>query len=51
MADFRVACWHPPQRDFTKTGKRTKRGMLADGYNSAKRYVINNFEVGSSSNE
>lgn len=29
--------------DFTRTGKRTKRGVLADGLNSAKRYVINNF--------
>lgn len=29
--------------DFTRTGKRTRRGMLADGLNSAKRYVINNF--------
>jgi hypothetical protein len=29
--------------DYTRTGKRTKTGMVADGLNSAKRYVINNF--------
>ena len=29
--------------DFTRTGKRTKAGMVSDGLNSAKRYVINNF--------
>jgi len=29
--------------DFTRTGKRTKRGVLADGLNSARRYIINNF--------
>jgi phosphatidylinositol 4-phosphatase len=28
--------------DFTRTGKRTKRGVLTDGINSAKRYFINN---------
>jgi hypothetical protein len=29
--------------DFTRTGRRTKVGMVSDGLNSAKRYVINNF--------
>ena len=29
--------------DFTRTGKRTKRGAIDDGINSLKRYYINNF--------
>jgi len=29
--------------DFTKTGKRTKKGALNDGVNSLTRYVKNNF--------
>jgi len=29
--------------DFTKTGKRTLRGMFNDGVNSCMRYYINNF--------
>eukprot|EP00521_Asterionellopsis_glacialis_P016235 CAMPEP_0195297088 /NCGR_PEP_ID=MMETSP0707-20130614/20798_1 /TAXON_ID=33640 /ORGANISM="Asterionellopsis glacialis, Strain CCMP134" /LENGTH=997 /DNA_ID=CAMNT_0040358789 /DNA_START=190 /DNA_END=3183 /DNA_ORIENTATION=+ len=29
--------------DFTRTGKRTKRGALDDGMNSLQRYYINNF--------
>jgi len=29
--------------DFTRTGKRTKEGLLQDGYNSVLRYVKNNF--------
>jgi hypothetical protein len=29
--------------DFTRTGKRTKEGLLQDGYNSVLRYVRNNF--------
>jgi len=29
--------------DFTRTGRRTKVGMVSDGLNSAKRYMINNF--------
>jgi len=29
--------------DFTRTGKRTKRGMLDDGVNSVTRYYLNNF--------
>ncbi|KAG8817964.1 hypothetical protein FRC17_011020 [Serendipita sp. 399] len=29
--------------DFTRTGKRTKRGNLQDGLNSAIRYVKNNY--------
>jgi len=32
--------------DFTRTGKRTKWGMLKDGYNSAIRYYKNNFTDG-----
>ena len=32
--------------DFTRTGKRTFRGMLRDGYNSAVRYWKNNFQDG-----
>jgi hypothetical protein len=32
--------------DFTRTGKRTLRGLLADGANSAARYVLNNFADG-----
>ena len=32
--------------DFTRTGKRTKFGMLKDGYNSAIRYYKNNFTDG-----
>jgi len=29
--------------DFTRTGKRTKRGALDDGINSLQRYYLNNF--------
>ncbi|KAF2361297.1 SAC domain [Trinorchestia longiramus] len=29
--------------DFTRTGKRTKKGLLKDGFNSAVRYIKNNF--------
>lgn len=29
--------------DFTRTGKRTKEGLLQDGINSVMRYVKNNF--------
>nr|VWP01399.1 1,3-beta-glucanosyltransferase (EC [Ganoderma boninense] len=29
--------------DFTRTGKRTRQGLLEDGWNSAVRYLKNNF--------
>lgn len=32
--------------DFTRTGKRTFRGLIADGVNSITRYVLNNFADG-----
>lgn len=32
--------------DFTRTGKRTKLGLLMDGVNSCIRYVKNNFMDG-----
>ncbi|DAZ92741.1 TPA: hypothetical protein N0F65_012307 [Lagenidium giganteum] len=32
--------------DFTRTGKRTKKGALMDGYNSCVRYIKNNFMDG-----
>lgn len=32
--------------DFTRTGKRTMRGALQDGYNSVMRYYLNNFRDG-----
>ncbi|KAG5454965.1 Phosphatidylinositide phosphatase SAC1, variant 2 [Clonorchis sinensis] len=32
--------------DFTRTGKRTLRGMLMDGYHSLLRYYMNNFTDG-----
>ncbi|RYG65736.1 hypothetical protein EON64_11310, partial [archaeon] len=32
--------------DFTKTGKRTIKGMVQDGMNSCMRYYINNFTDG-----
>jgi hypothetical protein len=32
--------------DFTKTGKRTIKGMINDGINSCMRYYINNFTDG-----
>lgn len=32
--------------DFTRTGKRTIAGALADGVNSVKRYVLNNLADG-----
>jgi phosphatidylinositol 4-phosphatase len=32
--------------DFTRTGKRTKAGLLRDGINSAVRYYKNNFADG-----
>lgn len=32
--------------DFTRTGKRTKAGLLQDGYRSLMRYYKNNFADG-----
>ncbi|XP_073962782.1 phosphatidylinositol-3-phosphatase SAC1 [Choristoneura fumiferana] len=32
--------------DFTRTGKRTRLGLLRDGYNSITRYFKNNFSDG-----
>ena len=32
--------------DFTRTGRRTKMGLLADGMNSLMRYYLNNFTDG-----
>lgn len=32
--------------DFTRTGKRTRIGILRDGYNSLMRYYKNNFTDG-----
>lgn len=32
--------------DFTRTGKRTFKGLLRDGLNSLTRYVKNNFSDG-----
>ena len=32
--------------DFTRTGKRTRKGALLDGYNSCMRYIKNNFMDG-----
>jgi len=32
--------------DFTRTGKRTYQGLMMDGYNSALRYYLNNFQDG-----
>ena len=32
--------------DFTRTGTRTKKGALLDGYNSCMRYITNNFMDG-----
>ena len=29
--------------DFTRTGKRTRKGALDDGFNSVQRYYLNNF--------
>ena len=29
--------------DFTRTGKRTKVGLLEDGYKSVMRYLKNNY--------
>ena len=29
--------------DFTRTGKRSRDGMMQDGYNSIMRYLKNNF--------
>lgn len=29
--------------DYTRTGKRTKEGLLQDGYNSVLRYIKNNY--------
>lgn len=31
------------KRDFTRTGKRTKRGAIDDGINTSTRFYINNF--------
>jgi len=36
--------------DFTRTGKRTKKGALEDGKNSLTRYVKNNFYDGYNQN-
>jgi len=32
--------------DFTRTGKRTRKGAMNDGINSVTRYYINNFTDG-----
>lgn len=32
--------------DFTRTGKRTKKGLMNDGVNSLTRYYLNNFNDG-----
>ncbi|KAL0481087.1 phosphatidylinositide phosphatase [Acrasis kona] len=32
--------------DFTRTGKRTLRGLINDGINSLRRYYLNNFKDG-----
>lgn len=32
--------------DFTRTGKRTKQGLMKDGMNSLTRYYKNNFNDG-----
>ena len=32
--------------DFTRTGKRTYKGLANDGYHSLQRYVLNNFYDG-----
>ena len=32
--------------DFTRTGKRSTMGAIADGWNSVKRYVLNNMSDG-----
>ncbi|ODV90616.1 hypothetical protein CANCADRAFT_16693, partial [Tortispora caseinolytica NRRL Y-17796] len=32
--------------DFTRTGRRTRRGALSDLYNSIHRYILNNFYDG-----
>ena len=32
--------------DFTRTGKRTKKGLVMDGWKSCVRYVLNNFYDG-----
>lgn len=32
--------------DFTRTGKRTMRGLIDDGTKSLHRYFINNFQDG-----
>lgn len=32
--------------DFTRTGQRTVVGLMRDGYNSAMRYIKNNFYDG-----
>eukprot|EP00020_Sapocribrum_chincoteaguense_P010179 CAMPEP_0170743066 /NCGR_PEP_ID=MMETSP0437-20130122/7073_1 /TAXON_ID=0 /ORGANISM="Sexangularia sp." /LENGTH=591 /DNA_ID=CAMNT_0011081717 /DNA_START=28 /DNA_END=1800 /DNA_ORIENTATION=+ len=34
------------KNDFTRTGKRTKRGLIMDGVNSVTRYWLNNFRDG-----
>jgi hypothetical protein len=36
--------------DFTRTGKRTKKGALDDGKKSLQRYIINNFYDGARKN-
>ena len=36
--------------DFTRTGKRTKKGALDDGKKSLQRYIINNFYDGTRKN-
>lgn len=32
--------------DFTRTGKRTRVGLMKDGINSLTRYYMNNFSDG-----
>ena len=32
--------------DFTRTGKRSQKGVMKDGFNSLSRYYINNFKDG-----
>lgn len=41
-------CFHcfVDQTDFTRTGKRTMRGVIQDGVNSVMRYYKNNFTDG-----
>lgn len=41
-----IICLGALKVDFTKTGKRTLKGMVDDGRNSIMRYYINNFRDG-----